>query len=135
MEFRIDFGLTPEAALLTTSGIARVAGFREMNQALVDHPLYRAGMPILVDHTALDVRGLTATDVRSIGQFVATIGDQIGSSPIAVVVPDQLTFGLVRMSETRADQPQFNLKIFYSRAEAVEWLQEQQPTDPVSAHP
>lgn len=135
MEFVIDFGLTPEAALVTTSGIARAADFQRMNQALVDHPRFRAGMPLLVDHTALDVGKLSAADVRSIGEFVATIGDRIGHSAIAVIVPDQLTFGFVRMGEMRANQPQFNLKVFYSRTEAVEWLQGKLPTDPASAHP
>ena len=80
------------------------------------------GMPILIDHTALDATALTATDIRAIGEFVATIGKRIGASSIAVVVPDRLTFGFVRMGELIANQPQLNLKTFYSLGEAVAWL-------------
>ena len=73
MEFLLNFGVTPEAAILTTSGVARVDDFRMMSEALVDNPRFRAGMPILIDHTSLDASVLTATDVRAIGEFVATV--------------------------------------------------------------
>jgi hypothetical protein len=112
VEFLVNFGLTPEAAILTTSGVARVEDFLEMSQALVEHPRFRAGMPILIDHTRLDASVLTATDIRAIGEFVATIGGKLGPSSIAVVVPDKLTFGFVRMGEMRANQPQLNVSIF-----------------------
>jgi hypothetical protein len=127
VKFLIEFGFTPEAAILTTSGVARVADFRKMSEALVDHPQFRAGMPILIDHTDLDASVLTPTDVRTIGEFVATIGDRLGPSSIAVVVPDKLTFGFVRMGEMRANQPQLNVSIFYSLPEAVQWLQQREP--------
>lgn len=127
MEFLVNFGLTPEAAILTTSGVARVEDFLEMSQALVDHARFRPGMPILIDHTRLDASVLTATDIRAIAEFVATIGEKLGPSSIAVVVPDKLTFGFVRMGEMRANQPQLNVSIFYSLPEAVEWLQGKQP--------
>jgi hypothetical protein len=127
VEFLLNFGLTPEAAILTTSGVARVENFLEMSQALVDDPRFRPGMPILIDHTRLDASVLTATDIRAIGEFVATIGGKLGPSSIAVVVPDKLTFGFVRMGEMRANQPQLNVSIFYSLPEAVEWLQQKQP--------
>jgi hypothetical protein len=127
VKFLIEFGFTPEAAIVTTSGVACVADFRVMSEALVDHPRFQAGMPILVDHTSLDASVLTPTDVRAIGEFVATIGDRIGPSSVAVVVPDKLTFGFVRMGEMRANQPQLNVSIFYSLAEAVQWLEQKQP--------
>jgi hypothetical protein len=126
VEFLITFGFTPEAAILTTSGVARVEDFRKMSEALVDNPQFQAGMPILIDHTSLDASVLTPTDVRTIGEFVATIGERLGPSSIAVVVPDKLTFGFVRMGEMRANQPQLNVSIFYSRPEAVQWLQHRQ---------
>jgi hypothetical protein len=127
VKFLIEFGFTPEAAIVTTSGVARVEDFRKMSEALVDDPRFEAGMPILIDHTSLDASVLTPTDVRAIGEFVATIGDRIGPSSIAVVVPDKLTFGFVRMGEMRANQPQLNVSIFYSLPEAVQWLEQKQP--------
>jgi hypothetical protein len=127
VKFLIEFGFTPEAAILTTSGVARVEDFRTLSEALVDHPRFQAGMPILVDHTSLDASVLTPTDVRAIGEFVATIGDRIGPSSIAVVVPDKLTFGFVRMGELRANQPQLDVGIFYSLPEAVQWLEQKEP--------
>jgi hypothetical protein len=137
VHFRLNFGLTPEAAILTTSGVARVEDFQMMSEALVDHPRFQLGMPILVDHTRLDASVLTETDIRAIGEFVATIGGRLGPSSIAVVVPDKLTFGFVRMGEMRANQPQLNVSIFYSLPEAVHWLQQTQPpatTPPATLH-
>jgi hypothetical protein len=122
MEYVINFVPGREAAIITTSGPASVDRFRHLNQTLVDDPRFQPGMPILIDHTALDASALTATDIRAIGEFVATIGERIGASSIAVVVPDRLTFGFVRMGEMRANQPQLNVRIFYSLADAAAWL-------------
>jgi hypothetical protein len=127
VDFSITFGAHPKAAVITTFGVARVDDFREMSQALIDDPRFRPGMPILIDHSSLDASVLAAADVRAIGDFVATIGDRIGASSIAVVVPDKLTFGFVRMGEMRANQPQLNVQIFYALPEAVQWLQQPQP--------
>ena len=127
MDFSIAFQVNPKAAVLTTFGVARVDDFRQMSQALIDDPRFRPGMPILVDHSSLDASVLTPTGVRAIGDFIATIGDRIGASSIAVVVPDKLTFGFVRMGEMRANQPQLNVQIFYALPEAVQWLQQTQP--------
>jgi hypothetical protein len=134
VKFLLNFGFTPEAAILTTSGVARVDDFRTMSEALVDNPRFRAGMPILIDHTSLDASVLTATDVRAIGAFVATIGERLGPCSIAVVVPDKLTFGFVRMGEMRANQPQLNVRIFYSLPEAVQWLHQKEPPAPASTY-
>ena len=135
MEFLITFRVNPEAMILTTSGVAHVDEFREMSQALIDDPRFRPGVPILIDHSSLDASVLTATDVRAIGDFVATIGERIGPNSIAVVVPDKLTFGFVRMGETRANQPQFDIQIFYSLPEAVQWLQQKPPPDSPASSP
>jgi len=121
VEFHID--VDRDAATFTTSGAATAEGFRRGIQALVDDPRFRAGMPILVDHTALDVSGLAPNDVRAIGDFTASLGVEIGPSAVAVVVPNTLAFGFVRMGEMQANQPGLTVRIFYSRAEAVEWLE------------
>jgi hypothetical protein len=134
MEFVITFQVGPEAAVVTTFGVARVDDFRRMSQALIDDPRFRPGMPILVDHSSLDASVVTPTDVRAIGDFVATIGDRIGASSIAVVVPDKLTFGFVRMGELRANQPQLNVQIFYSLPEAVQWLQKPPLDNPAGSY-
>ena len=120
MEFRIDFDI--DTATFTTTGTATLEGFRRGIEALVDDPRFKAGMPILSDYTDLDSSGLTPDDVRAVGDLTASLADRIGPSSIAVVVPNALTFGFVRMGEMQANQPQLNIRIFYSRPEAVEWL-------------
>ena len=121
MEFTITFDR--DTAILTTAGAGTLEGFREGIQALVDDPGFTSGMPILVDHSSLDVSGMSPTEVRAIGDFVATLGERIGPSRVAVVVPNSLTFGFVRMGESQANLPELTVRLFYSLAEAADWLQ------------
>ena len=125
MEFQITFDTN--VAVLTTAGAASLEGFRQSIKALVDDPRFEAGMAILVDHTSLDVTPLDPSDVRAIGEYTASLGERVGPSLVAVIVPDQLTFGFVRMGESYANQPQLSVKVFYSRSEGVEWLRTQTP--------
>ena len=126
MEFTITFDR--DAAIFTTAGAGTLEDFREGIQALVDDPGFTTGMPILVDHSALDVSGMSPTEVRAIGDFVATLGERIGPSHVAVVVPNSLTFGFVRMAETQANQRQLTVRPFYALPEAVDWLQSETST-------
>jgi hypothetical protein len=121
VEFTITFDR--DAAIFTTAGAGTFEGFRDGIQALVDDPGFTLGMPILVDHSSLDVSGMSPNEVRAIGDFVAALGERIGPSRVAVVVPNSLTFGFVRMAETQANQPQLTVRPFYSLAEAADWLQ------------
>ena len=125
MEFQITFD--PDAATLATAGEASLEGFRRGIKALVDDPRFEPGMAILVDHRSLDVTPLDPSDVRAIGEYTATLGERIGPSSVAVVVPDRVTFGFVRMGESFANQPQLSVRVFYSLPEGVEWLRTQTP--------
>ena len=125
MEFQITFD--SNVATMTTTGKASLEGFRQGIKALVDDPQFKSGMPILIDHRSLDVSSLDPSDVRAIGEYTATFGNRIGPSSVAVIVPDQVTFGFVRMGESYANQPHLSVKVFYSLPEGVEWLRTQTP--------
>ena len=125
MEFQITFDSS--AAIFRTAGAASLEGFRQGIKTLVDDPRFEAGMAILVDHTSLDVTSLDPNDVRSIGEYTASLGKQIGPSSVAVIVLDQVTFGFVRMGESYANQPQLSVKVFYSLPAGIEWLRTQTP--------
>jgi hypothetical protein len=120
VEFELSFDL--DVATLTTRGAATLEGFRDGIQALVDDPRFSSGMPILVDHNELDASGMSSDDIRAIGDFTATLGERIGPSSVAVVVPNTLTFGFVRMGEAQANQPQLSVRIFYELDAAMAWL-------------
>jgi hypothetical protein len=128
MDFSITFGRPHEPIVLVTAGTASVEGFRLMNQALVEDPDFRPGMPILFDHTSLDVKALTAADARAIAAPPVALGTRVASSRIAIVSPDPLGFGFGRMSLGHANvmrrgADELTVGIFYTLGEATAWMQ------------
>jgi hypothetical protein len=131
MHHTIEFAENPSAAIATTAGTASVEGFRALCRDVVLDARHRPGTPVLVDHTELDVSELTPEDTKLIGAVVSEVGAQLGSAAIAIVVASPLAWGLARQTEAHANQEQLNVRIFYSREEAAQWLEAQTtPTEP-----
>lgn len=124
MEHTIEFGGELQAVTVTSSGRADRSGFLRFIDEIVSDPRFRRGMAMLIDHSALDASSLTRHDVQAIGELVGTLSDRVGTSPVAVVVPDTLLFGLTRMGEAHTGPAQLRVGIFYSRDEAIAWLRD-----------
>ena len=122
VEYTIEFGGASQDVTITTSGMADAEGLISFVTALVSSPQYRPGMAILVDHTALDARTLTAADVQALADAVVRLDERIGPSRAAILVPNPLTFGFARMYEHQAEAAQVRSRVFYSRSEALTWL-------------
>jgi hypothetical protein len=129
VEYTIEFGGAPQDITITTSGSASVEGLIGFVTDLVASPRYRPGMAILIDHMLLDTRPLTAADIKTFATAVVTHDQQIGASRVAIVVPDPLTFGFARMYELHAEPAQVRSKVFYSRSDALTWLEERRPDE------
>jgi hypothetical protein len=67
------------------------------------------------------VRGLTVGDIQVIGRAYREFLNQAGDCRIAIVVSSPDAFGLVRMAEARAGDPEPQ-RITYSRDQAMSWL-------------
>lgn len=123
MDWTIQFGLDdPAAVTVTLSGRAELPDFRRMLDELVEHEGFRPGTPILFDDTALDATEFPNHQIRALGEHFADLGDRLGPSPTAIVVGDQLTFGLARMFEHYASLAPARVRVFSVRDEAVAWL-------------
>lgn len=120
MDYTLDF--VDGRVAIATSGRGDVAGFERLAGAIVSDARFTPGMPILADHTELDARELTHEDARGIGALLVQFGQQFGDSPMAVVVPDALTYGLSRMIQSYGESAPVAVEIFYSRHEAESWL-------------
>jgi hypothetical protein len=123
MDYTLEF--ESERVTITTSGRVDVADVERLVNELVSDPRFTPGMPILADHSALDTRSLMADGARRIGHIFVNFGGQIGRSPLAVVVANTLTYGLVRMASAFGLRAPLKIKTFYSRDEAEAWLAEQ----------
>jgi hypothetical protein len=122
MEYTIDFGGDLHGVTFTTSGPADLSSILRANDEFLADARFRPGMPILADHSGLDTTPLTSSDAKLIGEAYRRFLDRVGESAIAIVVAHPAAFGLVRMAEAYAGPVQSNLRIFYSRADAVSWL-------------
>ncbi len=122
MEYSIQFGGMPEDVTITTSGLADADGLIGFVRDLVANPRFRPGMLILVDHMAIDASRLTGADVQAQARVVVELAGRLGRSKVAIVVPTPLTFGYARMYEHYAAETELESRVFYSRRDAVAWL-------------
>jgi hypothetical protein len=106
--------------IVTTSGTAAVTGWTALHDAIVAHPGYTPGMPILVDHSALDTAAVSADDAREVGWVVKHYDDAEGRSPIAVVAPH--SYGLSRVAQAELDDSRRPFRAFLTRDEADAWI-------------
>lgn len=119
----IEFGGEPQDVTITTSGPASAEGLTAFLMDLVSNPRFRPGMLVLADHSALDPTTVTADQVRAQAHIVVGLDGQIGPSKFAIVVPSALAFGWARMYELSAGGAQSESSPFYSRSEALAWLE------------
>jgi len=117
-DLRVEDGV----AFLLTSGPADLDGWIVMHEALIAHGDYRPGMPILIDHSALDWSTLSADAVRSVGDLVVRCDEAEGWSPIAVVT--EVGYGLARMAQAQVSDVRRPVRICRTRAEALGWIEE-----------
>jgi hypothetical protein len=123
VEHTIEFGGHPLFdVVITTRGSADLAGVKLFGEELMADPRFRAGSTILVDHSELDARPLTASDLSEIGRVASGRTEQLGDTVFAIVVPNTLTFGMARQSSILAGPLESAFHIFYSRDEAEAWL-------------
>ena len=124
MEYTIEFGGTPQDVTITTTGLADAKGLVGLVRDLVSSPRFRPGMLILEDYTAIDASQVTSSDLRAQANAVIGLSDQIGPSKVAIVVPSPVTFGFSRMWEAYVDgRTAVESRVFYSRADGLEWLE------------
>jgi hypothetical protein len=123
VDYSIEFGGPPQDVTITTFGLADADGLIGFVRDLVANPRFQPGMFILVDHMSIDASKLTGADVRAQAGVVVALAERLGSSKVAIVVPTPLTFGYARMYEHHAAETQLDSRVFYSRRDALAWLE------------
>ena len=125
MKHSVSYHPELDYLLVTTSGRANVTGFRDFVISLRDHPNWRVGMRVLIDHSNLLVDDFSTDEIRQIVEEAVRINEHLGDFPAAVVMNSELAFGLGRMwqltLESRGGKDD-RISIFHSRREAENWL-------------
>ncbi|MCE1205581.1 MAG: hypothetical protein LWW79_13365 [Holophagaceae bacterium] len=127
MDYTLQF--TDGVFVVKTSGLAELPIFLAFIDALLAHPAWGPGARLLVDHRALDVSPFTFGAVQELADQCARRAQAIGPARIALLVADDLGYGMNRMwaalVQGRLD---FTGSIFKSQEEALAWLTEGAPS-------
>lgn len=123
MRHTLDFVENPDGVIIHLFGRADVAGFRELNQLLVDGR-FQSGMQILVDHTHLDVAELSVSEIDQIGGYALTLKGRVGAGPIAVVAPNPLN-RLASQAITYRTGSEYTPQYFETLGDGLRWLAHQ----------
>lgn len=86
---------------------------------------------VLWDMSGAEVGHVTAEILRPFIMKAAELGQAREGGRTAVVAPDDLAYGLAHMSEalTELAESPYRLRAFRSQAEALVWLQSEDPGD------
>lgn len=109
----------------TLSGLADRAEFVEGGERLLRDPRSRVGLRLLFDYSALNLSGLSMTDV----EMLASVGREPirAREPwaVACIAPTDLAWGLSRMFGTLSDFEDVaaHHMLFRSREDAIAWAE------------
>jgi hypothetical protein len=122
MQHALDYCSDGSYFIITAKGDPELSGFLCYLEDLFAHPMWRPGMPWLVDLRELNISGLNTADVRDIGKALIPFLDQIADCRIAGVVSVASHFGVVRMFQGVTNDMLRNLQVFYDMENAREWV-------------
>ena len=117
-----DVEIAGGMVVVTTSGTATGADLEQVIDVVADHPAVEAGMPMLFDHSRLEVGDLAGYDIRGVAEAFLAREDALGHGRKAIVVPGDAAYGLARMFAVYAESERLNVQVFRARDAALAWL-------------
>ena len=123
MEYRFEFGGSPQDVTVIASGVARVSEFSRLSESLCDQSRFEPGMLILLDMTDVDMSAIPLSEAPEIGRGLAVLQDRREGCAVAVVSRDPLTTVLTRAGVGGNDW--LDVWVACSREEASVWLESQ----------
>ena len=125
MTHEIELDSELNALLLTTSGVATLAGFESFITVVLADPRWTPGMNLIGDHSRLDFRSFSPGDIEQVAEMHIANDERIGPGFLAIVTGQPATFGLARMWEAYTDgRLAAHTRVFHTVAEARGWLRE-----------
>lgn len=124
MDFTIEYVEELNAIVLKTEGSITVIDSLRMIDAEVDMLEQYPEASILYDQTRSTAENITSDHIIKISEYSARLGELMEGKKLAVVLVDNLGYGLGRMwqSFTETKVP-FEIKLFRTYEEAEKWIQ------------
>jgi hypothetical protein len=108
---------------VTASGVAALDDFLTLIDAVVEDERFSPPMQIFADYSGLDMRGVSAQDMRVIADHTTRRGAEFGLTRAAVVAHRSLSFGMHRMGASQIESDMV-IQIFDDAESAEAWLKE-----------
>lgn len=125
MKFTIEYNDDFKAIVLEATGVMSVEHSKAMIDAEVEMLQKHPGSSILYNQTDSIAEEMSGDDIFVISEYSAKLGELLTGKKLAVVLQDDLSFGLGRMwaSFTEVKVP-FEIQLFRCPDKAAEWITE-----------
>jgi hypothetical protein len=109
--------------LLRVTGDVTLSAITAFIQELLEPPFVELTYDVLIDFREGDFRELTSDHIYSLVDYLGRAADILPEIRHAIIVGQQLQYGMVRMFQLLADDnPGLTCRVFYDEAEARRWL-------------
>jgi hypothetical protein len=122
MPVRIEFREAERLRVVLIEGAIGDADLYEAFSALWLSPDYDPGLDELIDLRGVTGLGVTSSGIRRLGETSLELHRGTPAVRVAIVAPDNLTFGLSRMYEAFVEESNSEYNVFRSLEEALSWL-------------
>jgi hypothetical protein len=121
----IVYRIEPDVGLviLVHTGVVPDDEFLSSYRTLFGDPQYQKSFNMLVDLRRADSSARSPDTLRQLAEFVRQLfGDAEEGPKVAVVAPEDISFGLARMYEALSDTVPWDFKVFRDVKVALPWL-------------
>ena len=125
MEF--SFQVSPDKSFGTViiKGKFDLDAFKDFYRQMVSHPDFRTGMNVIWDTRQADISKISQDEMRFISSHIAPLTKERGEGKGALVVSDDVSFGVSRMGEMMTEKyVTVTLRVFRNMEEAEKWINE-----------
>lgn len=123
----ITFTVAPEKSFgtVTITGKFDLDTFRDFYKQMVSHPDFSSGMSVIWDVRQADISKISQDEMRTVGNNIAYLTKERGSGKGALVVSDDISFGVSRMGEMMTEKfVTVTVRVFRNMENAVKWINE-----------
>ena len=123
MKYNLKIYKDPVYAEVVGHGKATVEDFKQITHELISHAQFVRGINFLHDYRDIYAGHLTLDEVKSIAVMVASNREVLGNGRWAILVNNDLNFGMGRMWEILvSDDVDLDIRVFRDESEALGWI-------------
>jgi hypothetical protein len=121
----MEYEIHPRQGFLevVTHGDGDVEVFKKLLRDVLEHPDWKPGIPVYIDHSDLNPESLTVDGMVALAGMISAAKVELGPSRLAILAPGDLLFGIGRMWQVYVENEwDGSTEIFRSREDALSWL-------------